>query len=80
MSIPELQGLLARGVGVMTAYEDSYHDVDDSLLLDRPQVLGRLLVWASFTPISEFLLARSSLMLVRQRMRSMMLSLCHCAV
>ena len=35
--------LRARGVDVVTAYEDNHHEVDDATLLDRAHALGRLL-------------------------------------
>jgi hypothetical protein len=36
-------GLRARGVDVLTAYEDDHHDVPDPELLDRATALGRVL-------------------------------------
>lgn len=36
-------GLRLRGVDVLTAYEDGHHRVPDEQLLDRAQVLGRVL-------------------------------------
>jgi Domain of unknown function (DUF5615) len=36
-------GLQARGVDVITAYEDSGHTLDDPMLLDRASELGRVL-------------------------------------
>ncbi len=35
--------LRARGVDVVTAYEDNHHEVDDTTLLDRASTLGRVL-------------------------------------
>ena len=35
--------LRARGVDVVTAFEDNHHEVDDAMLLDRAHALGRLL-------------------------------------
>jgi predicted nuclease of predicted toxin-antitoxin system len=35
--------LRARGVDVLTAYEDNHHEADDTTLLDRAQTLGRIL-------------------------------------
>ena len=37
------RALRARGVDVLTAYEDGHHQVEDSALLDRAHALGRLL-------------------------------------
>ena len=37
------QGLRARGVDVITAYEDGHDLVPDSVLLDRASALGRVL-------------------------------------
>jgi hypothetical protein len=37
------EGLRARGVDVLTAYEDDHHDVTDPELLDRATALGRVL-------------------------------------
>lgn len=36
-------GLRARGVDVLTAYEDNHHTVADTVLLDRAGNLGRVL-------------------------------------
>ncbi len=36
-------GLRLRGVDVLTAYQDDHHRVPDAQLLDRAQVLGRVL-------------------------------------
>lgn len=36
-------GLRLRGVDVITAYEDSAHQLDDPALLDRAEELGRVL-------------------------------------
>ena len=36
-------GLRLRGVDVITAYEDSAHQLDDPALLDRAKELGRVL-------------------------------------
>ena len=36
-------GLRARGVDVLTAYEDNHHAVPDAMLLDRASSLGRIL-------------------------------------
>ena len=36
-------GPRARGVDVLTAYEDAHHRVSDAVLLDRATVLGRVL-------------------------------------
>lgn len=36
-------GLRLRGVDVITAYEDSAHQLDDQALLDRAKDLGRVL-------------------------------------
>ena len=38
------QGLRIRGVDVLTAFEDGAHELSDRALLDRAQVLGRMLV------------------------------------
>ncbi len=35
--------LRARGVDIVTAYEDNHHEVDDATLLDRAHALSRLL-------------------------------------
>lgn len=37
------RALRARGIDVVTAYEDNHHEVDDAALLDRAYTLGRLL-------------------------------------
>jgi predicted nuclease of predicted toxin-antitoxin system len=37
------EGLRARGVDVLTAFEDAHHDVPDPELLDRATALGRVL-------------------------------------
>ena len=37
------KALRARGVDVLTAYEDAHHEVDDAVLLGRARTLGRLL-------------------------------------
>jgi Domain of unknown function (DUF5615) len=37
------EGLRLRGIDVITAYEDSASDMDDSALLDRAGELGRVL-------------------------------------
>ncbi|MEA3415852.1 MAG: DUF5615 family PIN-like protein [Thermodesulfobacteriota bacterium] len=37
------EGLRLRGIDVITAYEDSAGDMDDSALLDRATELGRVL-------------------------------------
>ena len=44
--------LRARGVDVLTAYEDGASELDDSALLDRATELGRVL----FTRDHDFLL------------------------
>ena len=38
-----VDGLRARGVDVLTAFEDDHHEVPDAVLLDRSTMLGRLL-------------------------------------
>jgi len=45
-------GLRARGVGVLTAYEDGAHELEDVTLLDRAGELKRVL----FTRDEDFLI------------------------
>jgi hypothetical protein len=46
-----VNGLRARGIDVLTAYEDGAHEMEDTALLDRANVLERVL----FTRDDDFL-------------------------
>ena len=47
------QGLRTRGIDVLTAFEDGAHELSDPALLDRAQVLGRMLFSQDYHLLQE---------------------------